>query len=109
MIMATGATVGDRIRALRESRGLSQQDMSEEFLLNGRSTLANYELGLRDIPVKVLLLYSEKFNVTTDWILKGDTSSGNNEIDELVRAYSSINNSVVKQAVIQQIRGLEDF
>ncbi len=75
MSMAAGATVGDRLKALRESRGLSQQDMSDEFVLTGRSTLANYELGLRDIPVKVLLLYSKKFNVTTDWILKGETNS----------------------------------
>lgn len=109
MNLAAGATVGDRLKALRESRGLSQKDVSEEFVITGRSTLSNYELGLRDVPVSILLLYSKKFNVSTDWILKGDTSSGNSEIDELVRVYSSINNEVVKKAVIRQIEGLKSF
>ena len=109
MNLAAGATVGDRIKALRESRGLSQKDMSDEFVITGRSTLANYELGLRDIPVSILLLYSQKFNVSTDWILQGEISSGNSERDELVRAYSSINNEVVKKAVLRQIEGLECF
>lgn len=109
MSMTVAADVGDRLRALRERRGLSQKDVSEEFVITGRSTLANYELGLRDVPIKVLLLYSKKFNVTTDWILKGEESSGNSEIDELVRAYSSIGNAVVKKAVIRQIEGLENF
>lgn len=104
-----GAAVGARLKELRESRGLSQKDVSNEFVITGRSTLANYELGIRDVPIKILVLYSKKFNVSTDWILKGETSSGNREIDELVRAYSSINNEVVKKAVIRQIEGLESF
>ena len=104
-----GAAVGARLKELRESRGLSQKDVSNEFIITGRSTLANYELGIRDVPIKILVLYSKKFNVSTDWILKGETSSGNREIDELVRAYSSINNEVVKKAVIRQIEGLESF
>ncbi|WP_022769947.1 helix-turn-helix domain-containing protein [Butyrivibrio sp. NC2007] len=104
-----GAAVGARLKELRESRGLSQKDVSNEFVITGRSTLANYELGIRDVPIKILVLYSTKFNVSTDWILKGETSSGNSEIDELVRAYSSINNEVVKKAVIRQIEGLENF
>ena len=109
MSITKSASVGDRIKALRESRGLSQKDMSDEFVITGRSTLANYELGLRDIPVSILLLYSQKFNVSTDWILQGEISSGNSERDELVRAYSSINNEVVKKAVLRQIEGLECF
>ena len=104
-----GAAVGARLKELRESRGLSQKDVSNEFVITGRSTLANYELGIRDVPIKILVLYSKKFNVSTDWILKGETSSGNSEIDKLVRAYSSINNEVVKKAVIRQIEGLESF
>ena len=104
-----GAAVGARLKELRESRGLSQKDVSNEFVITGRSTLANYELGIRDVPIKILVLYSKKFNVSTDWILKGETSSGNSEIDELVRAYSSIKNEVVKKAVIRQIEGLESF
>lgn len=109
MSITKSASVGDRLKALRESRGLSQKEMSDEFVITGRSTLANYELGIRDVPIKILLLYSKKFNVTTDWILKGETSSGDSGIDELVRAYSSINNDVVKRAVIKQIEGLESF
>lgn len=104
-----GAAVGARLKELRESRGLSQKDVSNEFVITGRSTLANYELGIRDVPIKILVLYSKKFNVSTDWILKGETSFCNSEIDELVRAYSSINNEVVKKAVIRQIEGLESF
>ncbi len=45
MSMTGTATVGDRLKALRESRGLSQKDVSEEFVITGRSTLANYELA----------------------------------------------------------------
>ncbi len=65
-------TIGERIKYLREKCGISQDDIAREFFLaGGSSVVCKYEQDKRDLPLDVVIAYSKKFGVTTDWILKG--------------------------------------
>lgn len=65
-------TIGERIKYLREKYGISQDDIAREFFLaGGSSVVCKYEQDKRDLPLDVVIAYSKKFGVTTDWILKG--------------------------------------
>ena len=66
--------IGERIRRLRESQRVSQQKLAKELKLSHASAISMYESGKRHLPVEVLLAYSKRFDVSTDWILKGEAS-----------------------------------
>ncbi len=67
-----GKTIGERIRYLREKHGISQGDIAKEFSLSDNSIISKYELDKRIPPMDVIVDYSRKFCVSTDWILKGE-------------------------------------
>ena len=69
-----GRTIGERIRLLRESRNIKQEDMAKELQLAAASTVSMYENDKRILPTDLVLAYSNKFKVSTDWILKGEVS-----------------------------------
>ncbi len=65
-------TVGARIKYLREKYGITQEDIAKEFYLaGGSSVVCKYEQDKRDLPLDLVVAYSRKFDVSTDWILKG--------------------------------------
>ena len=65
--------VGERITVLREARGLSQRDLSDELAKLGlvvrRETITQWENGTRDLKTEYLAKLSEFFDVSTDWLL----------------------------------------
>lgn len=65
--------VGERITVLREARGLSQRDLSDELAKLGlvvrRETITQWENGTRDLKTKYLTKLSEFFGVSADWLL----------------------------------------
>ena len=63
-----------------------------------------YEAEKRALPVDVLVRYSERFNVTTDWILKGEGTIP--KTDELDRVVESIRWSRVRDVAINQLKAL---
>ncbi len=67
-----GSTIGERIRFLRESKELSQDELAKDLKVAGGSVVSMYETGKRHLPTDLVLAYSKKFDVTTDWIIKGD-------------------------------------
>jgi transcriptional regulator with XRE-family HTH domain len=60
--------VGARLRDLREKRGLSQKQVSEKLGLS-QSSIAQYESGKTELTSKVLVLYSELYIVSVDYLL----------------------------------------
>ena len=72
MYKRIGQTIGDRIRYLREMHGISQGEIAKEFSLSDNSIISKYELNKRIPPMDVVVDYSTKFGVSTDWILKGE-------------------------------------
>ena len=57
-----------KIRALREDRDLTQQQMAD-FLNITQATYSRYESGDLDIPSVVLIKLSQFYNVSIDYLL----------------------------------------
>ena len=57
----------ERLKALREAKGLTQTQLSEKLNI-GRTSVSNYELGLRTPDIDVLADMANFFNVTTDYL-----------------------------------------
>lgn len=62
--------LGIRVRELRKSRGLSQQQLAE-LLGVSDPMISNLENGKKSIKIINLYTLSEVFDVTIDYLLKG--------------------------------------
>ena len=59
--------IGKRIRALREERGLSQEDLAEIFGFNDRQTVSAIETGTRRVTAEELVLAVERLGTTLEY------------------------------------------
>lgn len=66
----------NRIKQLRELNGMSQKELST-FLNISQGSLSNWERGIHDPDNEALIILSQKFNVTTDYLL-GKTNTPSN-------------------------------
>ena len=109
------ATIGGRLKTLRVEAGLTQGELAEEFFLANKSVISAYETGKRDVPVCVILKYSEKFHVSTEWILKGLLGRQEFDIkaiydafgyDELLKVYEQLGNPQLQRVALNQMKAL---
>ena len=63
----TEQTIGARMKALRQERGLSQDDMARVFGFKDRQTVSAIETGVRRVAATELLLAAEKLQVPLDY------------------------------------------
>ena len=68
------AEIGNRIRALRTSRGWTQRELARRAGIVNKSVISYYELGERFPTYEVLLRFASLFEVSTDYLLRGGTS-----------------------------------
>ncbi len=65
--------IGLRIAQLRELKGLSQKQLSEQLAAHGltvrRETVTQWENGTRDLKTEYIIKLAEFFNVSTDYVL----------------------------------------
>lgn len=59
--------IGDRVKRLRLEKNMKQAELGEIFKC-GSVSISNYENG-RNISNDLLIMYSNYFDVSTDWIL----------------------------------------
>jgi len=59
----------NRVKELREERGLTQTDMAT-ILLVSQATLSNWERGIHDPDTEALIALSKMFDCTIDYLLK---------------------------------------
>lgn len=64
-------TFGKRLLKLRESRGIDQSKLGDILNLS-KSTISAYEKDNRSPSPETIVLIAEYFNVTTDYLLRGD-------------------------------------
>lgn len=57
-----------RIRDIREDRDISQKEISA-FLLCDQSLYAKYELGKRELPLRLAAALAEYYNVSVDYLV----------------------------------------
>lgn len=86
-----------------------------ELSFGSKSIVSQYESNKRAITIDALLEYSNRFNVTTDWILKGVLAPAFVELGELYKAlgyeevievYSRIKDSQMQQVALAQLRAV---
>ena len=76
---------GERLKALRKGRKLSQEKVADEL---GVSTIhyKHIENGQVGCSIDLLLILSEKYDVTTDYLLTGTNMEKKDEIEQLKKA-----------------------
>jgi transcriptional regulator with XRE-family HTH domain len=81
----------ERLRKLREARGLSQIELSNELKL-ADSIIATYELGKKEPSLYHLTLIADYFNVSIDYLLGRDEEiykkNLHKPLDKLLETYS---------------------
>ena len=65
-------TIGARLKYLRESKGLSMNELGKEFNILNISMISRYENNKTFPRGDFLAKYSEYFGVSIDWIVKGE-------------------------------------
>lgn len=75
-------TIGDRLKNLRKENKLTQKDMAEKLGIHP-NTISMYEKGNRNIPSTVIKKISDTFNVSTDYLLRGEEKNGKQEFSSL--------------------------
>ena len=58
-----------RLRDLREDHDLTQKQVAD-FLLIKQNTYSQYENGVRQIPIELLIRLARYYTVSTDYILE---------------------------------------
>lgn len=76
--------VGGRIRELRTTHGMSQDDLAARVYVS-RQTISSWENGKTYPDVQSLLLLSEIFGASVDSLIKGDVETMNETIDRDVK------------------------
>lgn len=67
-------TIYDRIKQLREERGLSQQELAERVGFKTASAVNKIELGLRDINQTKIMAFADALGVTPGYLM-GDSEN----------------------------------
>jgi len=62
---------GDKIRALRLERGLSQRELARTLGLASRAHISNLEAGRKAPSLDLIVRLADFFEVTTDYLLRG--------------------------------------
>ncbi len=66
--------LGERLTRLRKCKGLSQEQLAEEFNLT-RQTISKWELNQSAPDIDSLVKLSDYFGVTTDYLIKGERTN----------------------------------
>jgi len=69
--MASCNEIGERIRQLREAKGLTQAQLAKELFIAKRETVSQWEAGTRDLKTEYTIKLADYFGVTCDYILRG--------------------------------------
>lgn len=62
-------TIYQRIKALREQRGMSQQELAEKVGYKTASAVNKIELGLRDINQTKIVMFAEALTTTPAYLM----------------------------------------
>lgn len=69
---------GNAIRNLRESRKMTQEELSEVLDIS-KTSVVNYEGGTRKVPLSMIKKFSEFFNVSVDELIGVNITSKGSE------------------------------
>ena len=64
-------TIGERIKKLREEKGITQSELRKALGVGRRETIAQWETGERDLKTSATVALADYFGETCDYILRG--------------------------------------
>ena len=76
-------TTGERIREIREQRGMSQQELALRCGWTSRSTISKIEKNERETRLKSLIKIAKVLNTDPDYLIFGDEEENKQEITRL--------------------------
>nr|WP_308627655.1 helix-turn-helix transcriptional regulator [uncultured Eisenbergiella sp.] len=66
-------TLGEKLQYLRKEKGISQEQLAEQMTIS-RQAISKWELDTSIPDVENIIQISKLFDVTTDWLLMGDSA-----------------------------------
>ncbi|MEX1029358.1 MAG: helix-turn-helix transcriptional regulator [Paenibacillaceae bacterium] len=75
--------LGERLKKLREDRGWSQVYVAQQLRIKRSSTYANWEYGIRNPDIEILVKLASIFRVTTDYLTGASDTVKIPDADEL--------------------------
>ena len=82
----------ERIRALREDKDLTQQEMGQ-ILMCSQRIYSNYERGDVDIPTTVLIRLADFHGVSVDYLLNRTDNPKNEHVTQITEEYKKTSRS----------------
>lgn len=76
---------GDRLKALREARNMTQAELSQHIGIS-KTSVVNYETGTRKIPISLVKQVAGFFDVSVDYML-GFTTKRVSEYERAVERW----------------------
>jgi transcriptional regulator with XRE-family HTH domain len=89
-------TIGEKIREIRELKGMTQLELAQKCGYRDRSTIAKIESGTNDIPRSKLLAIAKALDVTPGELLADATDA---EFRRLKAYYDALNDNQRKTLV----------
>lgn len=95
-----------RLKELRLAKGLKQEEVAK-ILGIGRTAYGAYEIGDNVPPLNKVIILSQLYNVSIDYILCNETTSP--EADEVIRLYQGLSHKKQEQVqdFIRFLKGSE--
>ena len=98
------STFGDNVKRVRESRGMSQDELAKKAGYSGRSTISCIETGKRDCPQKQIFAIANALGVTPGELLESNENSAPQDkrkalIQKIERLLSQLSEENLNNAV----------
>ena len=94
--------LGSKIKALREAKNISQEELAHKLGYKSRSTVNKIEMGINEIPLSKLKKLCDILETDTQSLL----SATNNEINELYSILTSLPNDKI-EAVLEFVKKIK--
>lgn len=88
--------IGKRIRDLRKTKNLSQQELGDMIGVT-KVSISGYETGVRTPSIETLLLLMSTFGVSADYLLGTEKSIISEDTHEYVGAMSEVDIEICKE------------
>lgn len=104
LMMLDGVFRGDRLRDLRESRGLLQQDVADILGITG-ATFSRFETGARQPDASMLVKIANYFNCSVDYLLGrvDDPKMTHAEYIEGIKSKHHLGGEMFSQEMLEQL------
>jgi transcriptional regulator with XRE-family HTH domain len=97
--------ISERLKELRTKLNLSIREFSRQIYIS-HSLYGEIELGHRKVSDRIIQLISSRFNVSKDWILKGEgeiftASPPDIKLERLIEIYNTLD-GLLKDCLLEQ-------